>query len=156
MGNSKGTSYGVRRADFEQHEVPHPDAVAAAKRRLASVQQLVFELELGSWRSVWLTEGHPVPNAYIPALSVILYKPVLLVATPYMPTLDFYVGVTKDSLRTKRCSILHADGKHGGAVGFRCANDEAEAWLTQKLAQAAGMRFREHNSVKPDELVYTK
>ena len=144
-------------AERSHNEVPRPEAIAAAKARLAAVNNLVFELELGSWRSVWLTEAKPFPVSGNQRLTVIMFKPVLLVTTPYLHDLDFWVAISQGSLDNKYCSMLHPDVRHDGArLGFRCANDEAEKWLRLKLAQAAGMRFREHNSVKSDELVYTK
>jgi len=138
----------------ERHEVPSPDEMEAALERVQKTASITFELDINGWRIVYLTSAVPMPNTIIPALTVVYFKPVLAVATPYMPEIPGWLSVTLSSLATGRATLLVDE--RAITVGFRATCQAAEDWLKLELARAAGMKFREHSILKPDEVIYTK
>jgi len=138
----------------ERHEVPSPDEMEAAIERVQKTASITFELDINGWRTIFLTSAVPMPNERIPALTVVYFKPVLAVATPYMPDIPGWLAVTVLSLATGRATLLI--GERAITVGFKATCQAAEDWLKLELARAAGMRFREHSILKPDEVIYTK
>jgi hypothetical protein len=115
----------------------------------------IFELCIDSWRTVQLTEAKAMPSYVNSKSTIIFYKPVLLVSTPFMPELEGTVAVTLYSLETGTCTWLRLD-KPNQVIGFRACNEHSEAWLREQLAKAAGMKFRHHGMVDPSKIIYTK
>jgi len=143
-------------------KVPHPRAVAEAVARVRKTTETTFEIDIQGWRTVWLTELVPFRNPVRPELSLLFAKPVLVVATPYLPSLDGRLALSIFSLQTSRASywpgtaesltiLLQRTPK---TVGFRACNKHSENWLRLRLAQAAKMRFRRHGLVDPTKIVY--
>ena len=141
-----------------QHEVPHPAAVEAAVNRINRIASVTFELELGTWRTIILTEAKPMYNRVRPDLTIIFYKPVLLVVTPYMPEVPGWLAVSLGSLVGNGTATLMPtlDAAMGRRVGFKPSNQNAEDWLRLQFARASGMKFRSHGLVDPSKRVYTK
>lgn len=137
------------------NKVPHPDQVAAAVARVNKTNNITFDVNLkGAIRTVWLYSGTPMPNRVQPLLTVIFYKMEPVVATPYMPQIYGHLAVTNASLNTNLATWV-GDGWER-QVYFRPCNPDSEAWLRVQLARAAGMRFRRHGLVKPDQIIYTR
>jgi len=155
-----------RRLARMRKEVPSPEEMDAVLKRIRKTASITFEVELGSWRAVYLTEPIPMPNKHKPELSIIFFKPVLVISTPFMPELRGYVACTLESLYTKRGTYMEgAEGveihqltagmRHGRTVGFRPANSDSADWYRLCFARCMGYQFREHDSLDPTKVVYT-
>jgi hypothetical protein len=142
----------------QQHEVPSPAQVEAAVNRINKAASITFELELDSWRTVILAEAKPLYNRVRPDLTIIFFKPVLLVVTPYMQEIYGWLAVSLGSLIGRGTATLMPTigASTGRRVGFKPSNEDAEAWLRLQFARAMGARFRSHSMVKPDAITYTK
>lgn len=138
----------------KQH-IPSPEEIAAANQRLMDYANTTFEVDINGWRMVWLRHPQIFLNRVKPELTVIHYQPEVVVATPYMPGIDGWLAISVLSIPNAKCTWLLPNGKPI-TVGFRCCNIRSEAWLREKLALAAGMRFRSHGMVDKDKIIYTK
>lgn len=139
---------------FSHNYVPHPAAVAAAKNRQLAAINITFWLDVDGWRTVWLHEPHIIPNRIKDDLAIIFYKPVLVVPTIMMSEIDGNIAVSNMALTNNIVTWMRSESAK--TVGFKPCNPESEAWLKQKLALAAGMKFREHGFVDKDKIIYTK
>ena len=135
--------------------IPSPEEVAAANKRLADYANTTFEVNINGWRMVWLRHPQVFYNRLKPELTVIHYQPEIVVATPYMPSIDGWVALSVLSIPNQKCTWVMANGRNA-TIGFRCCNTRSEAWLREKLALASGMRFRSHGFVDKSKIIYTR
>lgn len=134
--------------------IPHPEAVRLAKERINATMRLTFWLDINGWRTVWLHKTKVTNNNVKENMAVVYFEPVLVIGTPYMPAIGGEIAVSNMSLDTHRVTWLHDDKVE--MVGFKPCNKESELWLKQKLALAAGMKFREHGFLDKEKIIYTK
>ena len=132
---------------------PSPEEVAVANQRMEATMSITFELDINGWRTVWFQQAQPAPNRIKPELSIIYYKPVLVIPTAMMPDIDGYVAVSVSSFNTHLVTWLREGAVK--AIPFRPCNARSEAWLRQKLALASGYRFREHGFLDKEKIIYT-
>ena len=151
-----------------QKEVPSPEEMDAALERVRKATSITFEVYLGgSWRTVWFTEARPLPNQVKPDLTILFFKPVLVISTAYLPSIEGYLAVSLHSLVTEKVTLLPLPKeelsleallsgiRYGRTLGFRPANEESRDWLRLCFARAMGMKFREHSFLDPSKIVYT-
>ena len=136
-----------------QDDDPTPEEMEASLARMRRHQSITFEIELDSWYTVWLTEKVPMLNRIKPELSVIYFKPMLLIATPMMPEFPGRIAVTGAGVANKRCTWITDYGHR--TVGFRYCNEDSLKWINLQFARAGGMKFRHRGLVKPDQVIYT-
>ncbi len=138
----------------EHDHVPSPGAVAEAVARLNRATTTTFELDLEGWRTIWLADGRPLVNTQHREQTIIYYRPMLVIATPYLPAIDGQIALTVVSLETGKCTWLV--GQRSATVGFRACNEHSANWLRMNFARVSGMRFREHGALNPDKIIYTR
>lgn len=146
-------------------EVPSPDEMDAALERIKKAESIAFELDITGWRTVYLTEPIPLPNQVRKELTIIFFKPVLAIPTPFLPELRGWVALTLESFITGRGTLMLGDnpdplaflqqGRNNQVVGFRPCNDESRDWLRLCFARAMGMKFREHSLLDSSKIIYT-
>ena len=135
--------------------IPTLQEVAAANKRLTDYMNTTFGIGINGWRMVWLRHPQIFYNRVAPELTIIHYRPEIVVATPYMPNIDGWLAISVFSIPNARCTWLLPGGA-SVTVAFRCCNTRSEAWLREKLALASGMRFRSHGFVDKEKIVYTR
>jgi hypothetical protein len=136
-------------------KVPSPEEVAAAVQRVQNAASITFDLDLRGWRTVFLVGGRGEYAERNPQMSVMFWRPVPVVATPYMPSIDATLVATLSCLDTHKATLLF-DAGGVATVGFRPCNDQSEQWFRLQFARLMRMRFREHGLVKPDAIFYRK
>jgi len=138
---------------LNQYE-PTPDEMEASLARMERFNSLVFELALPTWTMVRLTQVNAIPVADRPELTVIYFKPILLVSTPMMPEFPGHIALSGKGIQNHTCTWITEDGERN--IGFRCTNEDGLKWLNLKFARANKMRFREHDTLDKDKVVYTR
>lgn len=145
--------------------VPHPDEVEEAKERINKTRkQATVEIKFGThWRKCIATEIKEFPNRIKPELSILFFKPEVIIATPGMHSLNCWVAITLKGAKEGRCTVMKDVGddprlslSRGVIHEFRYPYEETKHFFQQRFAKAAGMRYRSHKLVKPDEYEYTK
>jgi len=134
---------------------PSPDEVAAAKERMRRYNALTFEVDLGTgWRQIRMGSHQPLYNPVKPELSLLVFRALPVIATPYLSKIEgkFFItlsGLTKGKVTwvTEGTQLYLRGGreKSGISCEFRCVTEEAGMWLHRELAKACGMRFAEHD-----------
>jgi hypothetical protein len=137
----------------ERGGVPSPEAVEQSVRKMNYLSQLFYEVDIGGWRSVVLTDYIPRKNTVKPELSFLLVRMLPLIPTPFMPEIEGVLSISLPSLQTHQATWVR-EGLPSLTIGFKCGTEAAEAALKQRLAEAAGYRYRRHGLVNPDEIIY--
>ena len=138
---------------------PSPKQVEEAKERMDRLRLLTFEVDLGTgWRQIRIGNHMPLYNYVKPELSMLIFRAIPVIATPYLSKIggSFYLtldGLTAGKITwipgksqnylTGRNELLRPE--HARECEFRCVTREAGIWLHRELAKACGMRFREHD-----------
>lgn len=133
---------------------PTPDEMEASLARMARYNSLVFELALPTWTMVRLARIADVVVGGKPELTIIFFKPTLLVATPIMPEFPGHIALTGKGIQNHTCTWITTEGERN--IGFRYTNDDALKWLNLQFARSNKMRFREHDTLDKDKVVYTR
>lgn len=150
----------------DRNDHPSPAEIEEAVGRIKdSKQRTTVEIQMGKhWRAVRVTQLRSLPNKIKPELTILFFKPTLLVSTPGMTTLDAWVALTLEGASNNRCTLISdvnmdnpREALHRGRdVGFRYPNPKAKSYMQQQFARAMGMRYRNKKLVKPDEYEYTR
>lgn len=135
-------------------EQPSPEELERAIARVERHASLVFELALPTWTMVRLTSAKPMPVVQKPELTVIYFKPILLVSTPVMPEFVGNIALTGKGIENKTCTWITEQGER--SIGFRTTNEDGLKWLNLQFARANRMRFREHGIVDPRKVTYRR
>ena len=149
---------------------PSPEQVKEAQERMEYHRALTFEVDLGNqgvWRQIRIGNHMPLYNPVKPDLSLLVFRALPVIATPYLPKIEGKFFITLDGLTAGKVTWIPGDEQgylwaRGKArdmsttieCGFRCVTREAGMWLHRKLAEACGMRFREHDI--GGHIVYTR
>lgn len=145
---------------------PSPDEVAEAKERMRRYNALTFEVDLGTgWRQIRMGSHMPLYNPVKPELSMLVFRALPVIATPYLSKIEgkFFItldGLTKGEVTwlSEKSQVDYLSGrrykKETVPCNFRCVTKEAGMWLHRELAKACGMRFAEHDLA--GNVVYTR
>lgn len=149
---------------------PSPEQVAAAKERMRRYNALTFEIDLGNgvWRQIRMGSHVRLYNPVKPELSMLVFRALPVIATPYLSKIGGVFYITLDGLTSGKVTWMSEKAqrhlwkvtrKRGFGEGsieckFRCVTKEAGTWLHRELAKACGMRFAEHDLA--GNVVYTR
>lgn len=153
----------------QRSEVPTPEEVNAALLRLARTANIYFQVDLGNgWTDVVLINVVPIVNRVNMELTILFFKmerkrPMIMTPGDMLVNyeIDGWLALTMDSLRTMRATLVLGEkptSPRNVTVGFRVpsGNEDADDWLRLMFAKAQGARFRQHSSVNPSEIQYTR
>jgi len=143
--------------------------VDAALERIHRLATLLFEVDIDGSRTCTMHSLRPLRNEQLRHLSILEFSLSPAVPTLFMPDIPGRFYITQDALRTGRATWLRprrtiltvAGGNQpmdSQPVRFRSVNDHSRDWLTQRIAEAQGMRWREHRLLTPNggEYVYRR
>lgn len=145
---------------------PSPDEVVEAKERIRRYNAITFEIDLGTgWRQIRMGSHMPLYNPIKPELSMLMFKALPVIATPYLSKIEGTFWITLAGLtaglvtwvssgKQSFLSVEEAGKRNSIECKFRCVTEEAGMWLHRELAKACGMRFAEHTM--SGSVVYTR
>lgn len=155
--------------DWVRHKLGHPSPkeVAEAKERMRRYNAITFEIDLGTgWRQIRMGSHMPLYNPIKPELSLLVFRALPVIATPYLSKIEGTFWITLDGLTKGKVTWVSGEAQSylrmqgvidkGAACEceFRCVTEEAGMWLHRELAKACGMRFAEHDL--SGKVVYTR
>ena len=146
---------------------PSPDEIAEAKERMRRYNAIIFEIDLGTgWRQICIGNHMPLYNPVKPELSLLVFRALPVIVTPYLSKIEGQFFITLDGLTKGIVTWISLEYPHfllenynkysKGSIEckFRCVTEEAGMWLHRELAKACGMRFAEHDLA--GNVVYTR